>query len=231
MQVYEGENPEITDYTGLVRERVRVLYAAADQSAAHLIDHIDRVMVNARKIAAHFPDADLELLTLAVLLHDVTSPFDRKAQHVKLSMNTARRILNGIRYPQERTDRVIAIISEHSTEDLKAGDLSSVEARILFDADKIDGLGPCGIARAFALFGQQGQAPPSALAWYRKKIATALSNMKTDPGRQMVAERLPYVEEFLQGFEEENSMVPETARRTGPEGGPDETAGVFPAKE
>ena len=208
MPVPDGESHDSTDYTGLVRHRVKGLYAAPDQSAAHRLDHIERVLGTAETIAAHFPDADREILTLAILLHDVTSPFDRKAQHVKLSMNTARLILNEIRYPQKRTDRVLAIIAEHSTEDLKTGDLSSVEARILFDADKIDGLGSCGIARAFALFGQQGQAPPSALAWYRKKIATARSNMKTDFGREMVAERLPYAEEFLQRFEEENGLIP-----------------------
>ena len=194
-------------YVEEVRAKIRKHYTADVQSVAHRMDHIERVLENDQKIAAYFPDADLELLILAVLLHDVTSPFDNKEQHVKLSMNTARRILNGIGYPQERTDKVLAIMAEHSTEDLKAGELSSVEARILFDADKIDGLGPCGIARAFALSGQQGYAPPSVIAWYRRKIETSLSHMKTDPGRKMAMERLPFVEEFLQKFTAENNVM------------------------
>lgn len=189
-----------------------MLYAREDQSVAHRMDHIERVFANAQAIGAHFPDADPEVLTLAVLLHDVTSPFDRKEQHVKLSMNTARRILNGIGYPQERTDQVLAIMAEHSTEDLKTGELYSVEARILFDADKIDGLGPCGIARAFALFGQRGYPPPSAIAWYRKKIETTIRNMKTNAGREMAMERLPFVEDFLQRFEAENAVVSEDGK-------------------
>jgi len=217
MGMPDGEKPEMTCYTDLVRDRVRVLYAAANQSVAHRMDHIERVLANTRKIAVHFPDADPELLTLAVLLHDVTSPFDRKTQHVRLSMDTARRIFNGIRYPQERAERVLVIIAEHSTEDLKDGDLSSIEARILFDADKIDGLGPCGIARAFALFGQQGNAPPDALAWYRRKIEITLRNMKTNPGRKMAMERLPYVEDFLQRFEEENAMESENGEQDPPQ--------------
>jgi len=196
-------------YDDKVRDKVRTLYAAEVQSVAHRMDHIERVLVNTRKIAAHFPDTDWELLTLAALLHDVTSPFNRKEEHVELSMNTARDILNEIGYPPERMERIIAIIAEHSTERLKEGNLSSVEARILFDADKIDGLGPNGIARAFALFGQRGYAPPSAITWYRKKIETTLHNMKTVPGRQMAMERLPYVEDFLHRFEEENAEHPE----------------------
>ena len=193
-------------YDDRVRDKVRMLYAADIQSVAHRTDHIERVLVNTRKIAAHFPDTDWKLLTLAALLHDVTSPFNRKEEHVELSMNTARDMLNEIDYPPERMERVIAIIAEHSTERLKEGNLSSVEARILFDADKIDGLGPNGIARAFALFGQRGYAPPSAIAWYRKKIETTLRNMKTVPGRKMAMERLPYVEDFLHRFEQEECI-------------------------
>lgn len=192
-------------YIGEVRKKVLMLYASDVQSVSHRMDHIGRVHANAEKIAASFPEADRELLALAVLLHDVTSPVDRKAQHVKLSMNTARRILNGTGYPHERTEKVLAIIAEHSTEDLKTGDLSSVEAKILFDADKIDGLGPSGIARAFALFGQRGYAPPAAIAWYRQKIDTTVRNMKTDPGREMAAERLPYLQDFLERFVAENA--------------------------
>jgi uncharacterized protein len=191
-----------------VRDNVRTLYAADVQSVAHRMDHIERVLENTRKIADYFPEADRELLTIATLLHDVTSPFNRKEEHVELSMETARKILKEIGYPPERMERVIAIIAEHSTERLKEA-LSSVEARILFDADKIDGIGPNGIARAFALFGQRGYAPSSAIAWYRKKIETTRRNMKTDHGRKMAMERLPYVEDFLHRFEEENAAVPE----------------------
>ena len=214
MPELNGETTGLAHVVALVRERVTVQYTRADQSAAHRMDHIERVLANARAIAVHFPEADMEILTLAALLHDVTSPFDRKEQHVKLSINTAKRILNGIRYPPERAERVLAIIAEHSTDDLKAGDLSSVEARILFDADKIDGMGPCGIARAFTQFGQRGRAPPVAVTWYRKKIETAVRNMKTDPGRAMAEERLPYLRDFLHRFDEENDPEPAGGKPT-----------------
>ncbi len=196
-----------SQYSDLVRDRVRKLYACDIQSVSHRMDHIERVLVHIRKISVHFPDADQELLTIAALLHDVTSPFNRKKEHVELSMKTAREVLDEIGYPPDRAERVIGIIAEHSTERLKNGLLSSVEARILFDADKIDGLGPSGIARTFALFGQRGYAPPFAVPWYRKKIEKAISHMQTDPGRTMMLERLPYVEEFLERFEAENTGI------------------------
>jgi uncharacterized protein len=199
-------------YEERVRDKVAMLYAADIQSVAHRIDHIERVLANAQNIATHFPDADTELLTLSVLLHDVTAPFDRKKEHVELSLITAQKILREIGYPSGRMERVLAIIAEHSTERLREGGLSSVEARILFDADKIDGIGPIGIARAFALFGQQGYAPPYAISWYRKKIAISLNHMQTDPGRKIAMERLPYVEDFLQRFEAENTAFLKTGK-------------------
>jgi hypothetical protein len=52
----------------------------------------------------------------------------------------------------------------------------------------------------------------SALAWYWKKIETILRNMKTDLGRMMAMERLPYGEDFLQRFEAENSGLIENKK-------------------
>lgn len=195
----------ITDYCLAVRERATVLYMDSDQSVSHRMDHIARVLRHALAISAYFPGTDRELLTISVLLHDITSPFDRKQEHVRLSMETARKILDEIGYPQDRTERVVRIIAGHSTEDPKNGLLPSIEARILFDADKIDGAGPVGLARAFALFGQQGKPPGAAIEWYRRKIVTALCHMQTDPGRTMFLERLRYTAEFLEKFDAETN--------------------------
>jgi HD superfamily phosphodiesterase len=63
----------------LVEHRVRVLVDDERQSIAHRIDHFHRVAHNARAIMASYPDADAEVLYLAVLLHDVDQPFyDKK---------------------------------------------------------------------------------------------------------------------------------------------------------
>jgi hypothetical protein len=52
----------------------------------------------------------------------------------------------------------------------------------------------------------------SALAGYRKKIETTRRNMKTDLGRMLTMERLPYGEDFLQRFETENSGLMENKK-------------------
>lgn len=187
----------------LVEERVRRLVETERQSDAHRMDHFNRVARNARSILTSYPEADAEILYLGVLLHDVDQPFDDKENHVTRSAAAAERILNEIKYPPARVTRVIELIREHSTEHINSIRPSSIEARILFDADKLDGLGPFGILRVFALARQVGRSLPDTIRWYRNKIAVAMPNMQTPEGRAMMERRLPLVQTFLSELESE----------------------------
>jgi uncharacterized protein len=187
----------------LVEERVRRLVETERQSDAHRMDHFNRVARNARSILSSYPEADAEILYLGVLLHDVDQPFNDKENHVTRSAAAAERILNEIKYPPARVTRVIELIREHSTEHINSIRPSSIEARILFDADKLDGLGPFGILRVFALARQVGRSLPDTIRWYRNKIAVAMPNMQTPEGRAMMERRLPLVQTFLSELESE----------------------------
>lgn len=187
----------------LVEERVRSLVGRERQSVAHRMDHLERVARNASAIAESYPEADAEILFLAVLLHDVDQPFDDKANHVARSAAAADRILTEIAYPRPRIERVLALIREHSTEHIDQVRPSTIEAQILFDADKLDGLGPLGILRVFALSAQLGRSHADTIPWYRMKIAAALPNMQPPEGRMMADRKLMLVERFLSELEAE----------------------------
>jgi uncharacterized protein len=174
-----------------------------EQSVAHRMDHIQRVRANARAIARHYEGVDLELLDLGALLHDVRQPYDDKKNHVAYSADLARQILLGIGYDPARIDRVVGIIEEHSTEHVEQVAPSSIEAKILFDADKLDGLGASGILRVFALFRQMGKSVEEAIPWYRRKIDIARRHMQTPEGRSIAEERLALVKTFLATLESE----------------------------
>jgi uncharacterized protein len=167
------------------------------------MDHMNRVARNARSLLAFYPDADAEIIYLAVLLHDVDQPFNDKANHVARSAELAEQLLSEINYFPARLRRVLELIREHSTEHISSLRPSTIEARILFDADKLDGLGPFGILRVFALSRQMGQSLPDTIRWYRGKIAIAMPNMQTAEGRAMAERRLPLVETFLSELEAE----------------------------
>jgi uncharacterized protein len=158
-------------------------------------------MFLAKSIASTMEDIDNELLELAVLLHDVNQPVGRKQEHVELSMRTAKQILLDEGCSGERAMQVLRIISQHSTEHIEIVKPTSNEARILFDADKIDGLGAVGVARVFAMFGQMGRSPIEAIPWYRNKLAISLNHLQTEEGRRLFESRQDYVEEFLRQME------------------------------
>lgn len=187
----------------LVEEYVRPLVETEQQSDAHRMDHLVRVARNAKSILQFYPEADAEILYLAVLLHDVDQPFNDKENHVTRSAAVAERLLNEIEYPPARVTRVLELIREHSTEHIDSIRPSTIEARILFDADKLDGLGPFGILRVFALARQLGRSLPDTIHWYRSKIAVAMPNMQTPEGRTMMERRLPLVQAFLSELEAE----------------------------
>jgi uncharacterized protein len=191
-----------SDICRLVDAKVQVLLANERQSVAHRFDHMMRVLANAETIAASYPEADGEILTLAVLLHDIDQPFDDKANHVAYSATAAEKILSELSYPADRIQRVLQVVREHSTETIAVSKPSSIEARILFDADKIDGVGAFGILRVFALSQQMGRPIPDSIAWYRGKIATAMAHLQTPEGRAIAQARIPLVESFLADLEE-----------------------------
>lgn len=186
-----------------VEARVRILVERPNQSVAHRMDHLLRVARNAREIVASYPDADTEILFLAILLHDVEQPFDDKKNHVRRSAYLAQSLLNEFRYPAERTARVLQVIREHSTEEVDRNPPTSVEARILFDADKLDGVGANGILRVFALSQQMGRSARDTVDWYRAKIAVAERNIQTPEGKTLMDAKRPLVDAFLAKIEEE----------------------------
>jgi len=184
-----------------VRKIVAKTVDTSRQSVAHRMDHLERVMQNAMMIARTCPAVDTDILAVAVLLHDVCQPCGRKAEHVDLSIARARRILQHVGVEEAVADRVLRVISEHSTETVEKHRPTSIEAKILFDADKLDGLGEVGIVRVFALFGQMGRPPKDAIPWYRGKIAVALQHLQTSEGRRLCRRRLPMVRRFIERLE------------------------------
>jgi uncharacterized protein len=193
----------MSNLTKWVRREVIKRVSNPGQSVAHRFDHLERVMRNARKIAATIEGVDYEILELAVLLHDVDQPAGRKAEHVELSLRAAEEILRQAGCPSDRANNVLTVIAEHSTEHVSTIKPSTNEAKILFDADKLDGLAAVGVARVFSLFGQIGLPPFEAIRWYKRKIEIASEHIQTDEGRRLCLLRLPYVQQFISEMESE----------------------------
>ncbi len=194
-----------TQFLKLVKVIKSELETKKDQSVAHRWDHILRVVKNCIEIAKWYSNIDYDALLLAALLHDIEQPYYEKKSHAYLSAKKAKLILSNLGFSTDLINKVTKIILEHSSENPDESP-SSIEAKILFDADKIDGLGAVGIARVFTYCGQNGMSPVDALKWYIRKIKLAEPQLQTDVGRKIAKEKIRYVYNFFKLFEIENSV-------------------------
>jgi uncharacterized protein len=133
-------------------EQARALYSEHD--AAHGWEHVLRVWRMALRIARE-EGADAEIASAAALLHDVGRAEEQATGrgHAAIGGERARDILAG--QPPERVEAMVQAIAQHRFRGGAAP--QSPEARVLFDADKLDAIGAIGVARAYAVAGATGQ--------------------------------------------------------------------------
>lgn len=138
-----------------------------ERDPVHGFDHVLRVLQLAERLGAEL-GADLEVLQAAALLHDargahpgepaVQSPAPNgkgRVAHQQSSADFARQVLGAEAWPPERIEAVAECIRAHR---FRTGTKpKSLEARILFDADKLDVMGAFGAARTIGYAVQSGQ--------------------------------------------------------------------------
>lgn len=141
-------------YTQIAREARQYFRHAR---GSHDWDHTKRVDKLCQRIGRK-EKANLAVLKLAALLHDIgREEEDRtngKVCHGDRGAALAREILARYRVPAEMTDHVIHCIESHRFRRHKVP--LSLEAKILYDADKLDSIGAVGIGRAFLFAGEVG---------------------------------------------------------------------------
>lgn len=186
--------------------------------SSHDWSHVERVWENARAIAAAEDGADVEVVELAALLHDIA---DWKFHDGDLNAGptAARAWLAEIAAPAELTDQVVDIVARVSFKGAGVpDDMPTLEGRIVQDADRLDALGAIGIARAFAYGGHRGRplydpdepavahgsaaeymaATSSTVNHFHEKLLLLADRMHTDGGRRIAAARHAYMVGFLE---------------------------------
>lgn len=187
-----------------------------DSDAAHDFDHVLRVLVLAERIGQAEGSA-MEIVRTATLLHDVARAEEERtgACHAKVGAERARQILAG--HPADKVEAVAQAIASHRFRDEVVP--QTLEAKVLYDADKLDAIGAIGIARAYALAGRRGQrlwaeTPAGSLAEslstdytpvheFTFKLSRLKEALFTTTARQIAEERHRYMVEFFARLEEE----------------------------
>lgn len=115
------------------------------KETAHDSEHIYRVLNYCIMIAANEQNVDYDTLITATLLHDIGRDAQTK-KHNEIGADMARAYLKAIEFPKDKIDGVYHAIINHSNSNY--GKQKTLEAKILYDADKLDAIGVIGISRA-----------------------------------------------------------------------------------
>ena len=127
--------------------------------SAHDREHVYRVVFTALDIAREEENVDMDVLIAACLLHDVGRQeqfADPRVCHAQVGARKAYEFLVENGFDEDFALRVRHCILAHRFR--KSNPPESLEAKILFDADKLDVTGAIGIARTLMYSGQNCRA-------------------------------------------------------------------------
>ncbi|MHA2296476.1 MAG: HD domain-containing protein [Candidatus Hodarchaeales archaeon] len=130
--------------------------------SAHDLDHVLRVYNTCVNLARDEKNIDLDVLISAALLHDIARVKEdrdpsRTIDHAILGAEMARTILTNLDYPEDKILAIKHCITSHRYRSDSDNMPRTREAKILFDADKLDVLGAVGVARSFVVAGEYAE--------------------------------------------------------------------------
>jgi uncharacterized protein len=122
--------------------------------AAHDATHVQRVAISATKFAK-IESAKFEVVIPAVWLHDcvsVAKDSKLRSKASQLSADKAEKLLNAWSYPQQYISEIKHAIMAHSY----SANITptTLEAKIVQDADRMDSIGAIGVARMMLVGGK-----------------------------------------------------------------------------
>ncbi len=150
---------------------------ASSEADQHSLSHVRRVHRLCMRLLAAHPTADKEIVTAAVILHDIARIDEDNdpshiIDHALLGSEKAEEILLNLGWLPDRAKHVRDCIATHRFRN-SGNAPQTIEAKLLFDADKLDSLGLIGVARVFMLSGQYGEELYVPLSPEQRKLEYA----------------------------------------------------------
>jgi len=187
---------------------------------SHDWDHTQRVY-NLCMHIGRVEEADLKVLEIAAYLHDTGRSYQDESKgeicHAERGEEMARKLLAEYPISDEQKANVIHCIRTHRFRGNHQPE--TIEAKVLFDADKLDAIGAVGIGRTFLFAGEVGaklhnphielentkpySEEDTGYREYKLKLSRIKDRMLTAEGRRMAEERHTFMETFFKRFTEE----------------------------
>jgi uncharacterized protein len=201
--------------------QAKAWYSQSD--TVHDFDHVLRVYRVAERLA-EIEGADLEIVRAAALLHDSRGTMpgaEARSEHHIASAGFAAEVLAAEGWAPDRIAAVQHAIRAHrfrGRQDFP----QTIEAKIIFDADKLDVLGAIGVARVMAYAALAGEPfyaepsrqfcqtgvkepgePHSAYHEYLFKLIKIKARLFTNAAQAMAEERMRFLDDYFKRLVQE----------------------------
>ena len=161
---------------------------------------------------------DMEVLLIAAYLHDIGRSSQDASKgavcHAQKGAEMAEPVVNKLPLSENQKENVVHCIRSHRFRGNHNPETK--EAKVLFDADKLDAIGAVGVARAFLFAGEVGarlhnpemnientrpySIDDTGYREYKIKLCKIRDRILTKEGRKLADERHGFMEEFFNRF-------------------------------
>lgn len=205
-----------------VEKEAREFFVGA--SGCHDWTHVERVCNLALNIGRK-EKADLSVLTLACLLHDIGRKEEMASRgkfcHAEKGAEIAGQLLQKYNLDQNVVDNICHCIISHRYRNNNIP--KTIEAKVLFDADKLDSIGAVGVGRDFLFAGYLRHAlytgnekrlvklkrdksytiDDTAIMEYEFKLKHIKNKILTKTGKKIAKERHNFMVAYFKRFWQE----------------------------
>ena len=213
-------NEQITNEQVIEKTKEHLESLFKDEGTGHDWWHMYRVWKMSKRIAESEPGADMFIVELGALLHDIDD-WKFNDGDMEAGPKAARSWLGSLGVQEDVILRVEDIVRNVSFKGAKVKqNMGSIEGQIVSDADKLDAIGAIGIARTFAYGGahdrpiydpgikpEQHQtfeayknSTAPTIAHFYEKLLLLKDNLYTDTAREIAKHRHQYMEQYLSEF-------------------------------
>jgi uncharacterized protein len=192
----------------------------AQEGSGHDWYHIERVWKLAKQIALKEGDADMFVVEMGALLHDIADHKFHGGDDT-VGPKVAREFLRRFDIPEKQIDAIVQIVEEVSFKGAGVPTpMSTIEGAIVQDADRLDAIGAIGVARTFAYGGSKNRpiydpnvkpichtsfaayktSTAPTINHFYEKLLTLRDKMNTETAKKEAERRHAFMELFLQNF-------------------------------
>lgn len=187
---------------------------------SHDWDHTVRVLRLCEDIGPA-EGVDMDVLRIAACLHDIGRCHQDASNgaicHAEKGAKMAKSIVETLHLTKEQKENIVHCVRSHRFRDDYTP--RTAEAKVLFDADKLDAIGAVGVARAYLFAGELGarlhnaemdvkEAKPyskddTGFREFKVKLCKIRDRILTKEGKRLADERHCFMERFFKRLIEE----------------------------